>query len=155
MTFARSLALCLLLSLTGSAEAATKRERDLADLRVVHDAWIAAYTSGDVDALERFYLDESVIMPDGRPTFRGWPQIRAFFAPGFERFRYAASAQLASLDVSGDLGTALGVVTVTLTPKAGGEAITRSLRYLIVFQRRGARDWRILLDMDNRQIKTD
>ncbi len=106
--------------------------------------------SGDVDALERFYLEETILMPDGRPTYRGWTQIRAFFAPGFERFRYAASADLQSLEVSGDLGAAKGIVTVTVVPKAGGDAATRALRYLIVFRRKARGDWRILLDMDNR-----
>jgi ketosteroid isomerase-like protein len=130
-----------------------QRERDLASLRRVHDEWIAAYTAGNVDALERFYFADTVLMPDGRPTWRGWPQIRAFFAPGFARFDYDAKADLQTLEVSGDLGTAKGVVTVTLTPKAGGEPATRALRYLIVFKRLQADDWRIYLDMDNAAIQ--
>ncbi len=128
------------------------REHDLAVLRQIHDDWIAAYTAGNVDALQRFYLDDTVLMPDGRPTFRGWSQIRPFFAPGFERFNYAAKADLQTLEVSGDLATAKGVVTVTLTPKAGGEPVSRSLRYLIVFKRVAQDDWRIYLDMDNAAV---
>lgn len=136
------------------ADAASRRDRDrdLAALRAVHDAWIAAYTSGDVASLERFYTDDSVIMPDGRPAYRGWSEIRAFFAPGFERWNYAARADLQYLDVSGDLGTARGVVTLTFTPKAGGAPFTREMRYLIVFRREPLGDWRILLDMDNRAV---
>lgn len=129
---------------------AAARDHDRQVLRRVHDQWIAAYTAGDVEALGRFYLDETVLMPDGRPTYRGWQEIRAFFAPGFERFSYTAQADLQSLEVSGDLGSAHGIVTVTMTPKAGGEAVTRALRYLIVFKRVAKDDWRILLDMDNR-----
>jgi uncharacterized protein (TIGR02246 family) len=126
--------------------------RDLAVLRRIHDDWIATYTAGSVDALAKFYVDDTVLMPDGRPTYRGWSQIRAFFAPGFERFNYAASADLQTLESSGDLATAKGVVTVTLTPKApaSGEPVTRALRYLIVFKRLQDDDWRIWLDMDNR-----
>lgn len=145
--FALVLVLC-----PAGAEAVSRRDRDLAALRAVHDAWIAAYTGGDVAALERFYSDDSVVMPDGRPTYRGWSEIRSFFAPGFERWRYAANADLQFLDVSGNLGTAQGVVTVTVTPKAGGEPFTRSLRYLIVFRREPRGTWRILLDLDNRAV---
>jgi ketosteroid isomerase-like protein len=135
-----------------TAEGASGRDRDLAALRAVHSAWIAAYTSSDIAALERFYSDDSVIMPDGRPAYRGWPEIRDFFAPGFERFNYAARADLQYLDVSGDLGTARGVVTLTVTPKAGGPPSTRQMRYLIVFKRQRRGDWCILLDMDNRAV---
>jgi uncharacterized protein (TIGR02246 family) len=138
------------LAAAASARGAAARDHDLQVLRRVHDEWIAAYTAGDVEALGRFYLDETVLMPDGRPTWRGWKEIRAFFAPGFERFSYAAQADLQSLEVSGDLGSAHGIVTVTLTPKAGGETVTRALRYLMVFRRVAKDDWRILLDMDNR-----
>jgi ketosteroid isomerase-like protein len=73
---------------------------------------------------------------------------------GFERFRYTASAAPESIDVSGGPGSALGVVTITLTQKTEGEPATRSLRYLIYFERHAARDWRILLDMDNRDLRT-
>ncbi|MCC7200871.1 MAG: DUF4440 domain-containing protein [Gammaproteobacteria bacterium] len=145
------LALALAFSST-PADAASRRDRDLTALRAVHDAWLAAYTSGDVEALERFYSDDSVIMPDGRPAYRGWPEIRAFFVPGFERWNYAVRADLQYLDVSGDLGTAHGVVMLTFTPKAGGPPSTREMRYLIVFKRQPRGDWRILLDMDNRAI---
>ncbi len=153
ITPATVLAMAFALAVTSaSAQAASRHDRDLAALRAVHDAWIAAYTSGDVAKLEGFYSDESVIMPDGRPAYRGWPQIRGFFAPGFERFDYAARADLQYLDVSGDLGTARGVVTLTVTPKKGGPPSTRELRYLIVFRRQSRGDWRILLDMDNRAV---
>lgn len=151
----RLLALVMTLALTFAAtpaEAASRRDRDLAALRAVHDTWIGAYTSGDVTALERFYNDDSVIMPDGRPSYRGWPAIREFFAPGFARFDYAARGDLQYLDVSGDLGTARGFVTLTVTPKAGGTPATRELRYLIVFKRQPRGDWRILLDIDNRAV---
>ena len=128
----------------------TPQAHDLELLRRVHDAWIAAYTAGNVDALQRFYSEQTILMPDGRPTFRGWEQIRAFFAPGFERFAYQATADLQQLDVSGDLASAKGIVTVTLKPKAGGESVSRALRYLIVFRRVGPDDWRIQMDMDNK-----
>jgi len=137
---------------TAPADAASRRDRDLAALRAVHDAWIAAYTSGDVQALQRFYDEDSVIMPDGRPAYRGWNEIRSFFAPGFERWNYAARADLQFLDVSGDLGTARGVVGLTFTPKAGGASFSREMRYLIVFKRGKRGEWRILLDMDNRAV---
>lgn len=145
--------LALLLGVVAApADAASRRDRDLAALRAVHDAWISAYTGGDVAALERFYTDDSVIMPDGRPAYRGWNEIRAFFAPGFERWNYAARADLQFLDVSGDLGTARGIVTLTFTPKAGGAPFSREMRYLIVFRRERRGEWRILLDMDNRAV---
>ncbi len=130
--------------------AAETTDADRVALRAVHDAWIAAYIGGDLAALERFYEPATVLMPDGRPTYRGWPAIRAFFAPGFERFDYEASTDLESIEVSGDLGSALGLVTVSLTPKGGGDVISRALRYLIVFRRDAAGEWRILYDMDNR-----
>lgn len=152
-TLLASLLVAFALALSGGpAHAASHRDRDLSALRAAHDAWIAAYTSGDIAALERFYSDESVIMPDGRPAYRGWAEIRAFFAPGFERWNYAARADLQYLDVSGDLATARGVVTLTFTPKAGGPSSTREMRYLIVFKRQPRGDWRILLDMDNRAV---
>jgi len=130
--------------------ASESHEQDLKALRQVHDDWIAAYASGDVDALERFYLPTSVIMPDGRPTCTGWDEIRAFFVPGFERFNYQADANLQSVTVSGDLAALHGEVKIALTPKAGGDTITRTLRYLIVFTRHTDGSWRILLDADNR-----
>lgn len=124
--------------------------RDVDALRKVHDAWIVAYVGGELDALARFYTPTSVIMPDQRATHRGWGEIRAFFAAGIERFEYEAQAQLQDVVVSGDLASLFGVVDIALTPKAGGETIRRTLRYLIVFERGDDGEWRVLHDMDNR-----
>lgn len=148
--------LVCVLSLSASASRASYPDMiavgdpaEVAAIIALHDHWLAAYEGADTATLRQFYLEDTVLMPDERPTVRSWAEIEAFFAPGFERFEYKTTADLRRVEVSGTLAAAKGIVYVTLTDRHTGEVKERALRYLIVFRKDGAAGWRILWDMDN------
>lgn len=77
---------------TTAVEVGSRCESDRAALRAAHDAWLAAYASGDLAALERLYSGYSLIMPDGQSAYCGRAENYASFVPGFERSQCAARA---------------------------------------------------------------
>jgi hypothetical protein len=48
-------------------------------------ALLAAWSSGDPDAPERFFTPDGVLDDVASGRFEGWPAIRAFFASGLTR----------------------------------------------------------------------
>src|SRR5215472_8923445 len=52
---------------------------DVAALRAVDDAWMAAYNKGDADAVSALYADDATLMPPDVPAAQGQTAIHSFF----------------------------------------------------------------------------
>lgn len=145
----------LLLSLLSTAGCVAlepaKRDRH-AEVRQAFDAWIAAYNRGQLAPLQNHYDSDIVLLPDGRPTFRGWPQIEEFFAPTFEKFKYELTTQIERIEISGNLAVVHGTIMANATPINGTVRHNTRLRYLTVLRRQSEGSWRVLTSMDNREI---
>lgn len=109
--------------------------------------YVAAYGSGSLEALRPFYTDETLIWANQRPTVRGWPEVRAMFAPSFERFAITARVHLQEVRGIGDERFLRFLTEVRLTPHAGGAVATAAFRDFAVLRRDGAR-WTIHRNID-------
>ena len=109
--------------------------------------YVAAYGSGDLDALRAFYSDSTFIWPDRRASARGWDGVRAMFAPSFAQHAIAARVHLLEERGAGDERFLRFLTEVRLEPKAGGAAFTASFRdFALVLRSRGR--WTILRNID-------
>jgi ketosteroid isomerase-like protein len=122
-------------------------EADITAIKDVAAAWARTYASGNVEALERFYTDESVVMPRRKRKYTGWREIREFFGPRFGAAKVKSESKLENLQVHGDWAFMQGVTTITAEPKDGRPPEVESARYLILFKRY-PEGWKVYQDMD-------
>ena len=52
----------------------------------IGEAVFAAWSSGDADAPARWFHPDAVLHDTAAGTFRGWPEIRAFFRRGLDKW---------------------------------------------------------------------
>jgi len=137
-----------LLALSGCAPSAPDAGSSKADeetMRQGTQAWIAAYSKGDIDALLALYAEDAIVMPPGVPAAAKGEALRAFFTTDI-----ATSAGTtfemgdSTTGVSGNLGWHSGTFAVKDT--AGNTVGTG--KYMEVWRKQDGK-WLILRDMWN------
>jgi uncharacterized protein (TIGR02246 family) len=122
---------------------------DLAAIAGVRDAWAAAFAASDAAALTALYSDDAARMNPGQPTVSGRAAIQANFEQMFSEATGSNDIQPELTEVSGDWGFDIGTYTSTVTPKAGGDAMTENGRYLVVLRKQADGSWKIVREMGN------
>jgi ketosteroid isomerase-like protein len=137
-----------LLALAGCAPSApdagnTKADEDA--MRQGTEAWVAAYSKGDVDAILALYAEDAVVMPPGVPAATNRDALRDFLTTDIAT---SAGTTLelgaSSSGVSGNIGWHAGAFTVKDT---SGNAVGAG-KYLEVWRKQDGK-WLILRDTWN------
>lgn len=110
-------------------------------------AYVAAYASGNLEALRPFYSAGTLIWPNQRGTVRGFDQVFAMFAPSFERYAIGARIHLQEVRGDGDERFLRFLTEVHLVPRDGGAPMSAAFRDFAVSQRVDER-WIILRNID-------
>ena len=102
--------------------------------------------ANDVDAVVRCYASDATLWIGGTPRLDGTDAIRATYTAwlGANTIKDVAFTSRKS-QTSGDLSVGWGEYTITLVPKAGGEAETHSGRFSDVAARRNGK-WVYIVD---------
>ena len=115
-------------------------------LRNVH---VAALNAGDADAWAASFTDDGVQMPPhfganvGKTPIRGWGKsVLNLFACRF-------SLSVEEVRVAADWAFERGRYGITLAPRAGGEPMDDSGKYITVYQRQSDGSWKIARDIWN------
>lgn len=111
-------------------------------VRQVIDAFVAAFTRGDVERIRPLFTPDAVVYPSNDRDRVGWSDIAAYWAPPFASMRIALQVELHDLTVSGDLAVAEMLTSAEITPKGGGDTARRRYRDVVVLRRDGG-VWRI------------
>jgi uncharacterized protein (TIGR02246 family) len=125
-------------------------EVDVTGIQRVREAHVAALNAGDVDAWVSLFTEDGVQMPPNAPANVGREAIRAWSRAFLGAFRAAFALTVAEVQVAGDWAFERGAYRITLTPKAGGEAIRDLGKYITLYRRdSGGATWRIARDIWN------
>lgn len=124
-----------------AAEAAAV-EAAKAAIDEVRTKYLAAENSGDAAALAAMYTDDGVYMPSNMPAAAGKAEIQARFEQMFAQMTAQGSATPASIDIAGDWAIERGSFQTTLTPKAGGDPIQNTGKYVVVSKKTDS-GWKI------------
>ena len=100
-------------------------------------AWYAAYNSGNAEEVTSLYASSAVILPPDEEELKGSDAIRASLSAEFQDTTHECIGDYDGFQVMGDLATAWGHDTCTLTAKSGGATEERKSRWLSVFHRHG------------------
>ncbi len=115
---------------------------DEAALRASGDNFLAAWNAADVAALGSLLADDAIEMPPDGPALRGRDAIMQGMRDYFEQFTATQTAETDEISIHGDIAVLHGTWTVTETPRAGGEAQTRSGKWMDVQRRQADGSWK-------------
>ena len=146
----------LLLTVLGLVQACSQDEteiRELLKIRVAND-YLAPYLAGDVDRWLQVFADDALAIYEGRRPLVGKRAIRAHAE------QLTADFRIEQMDVSVEevrLGSGWawtrGTYQATFVPKteaaAAHEAGRRHGNYVLLWERHGNGEWRIILDTTN------
>lgn len=138
-----------LLVLAGSpavrAEAGLDRE-----IRAAADAWVAAYTAGDLDRLMALYTPDTKVMLGGQPKHDSLPAVRAYFSQVLQRPRGTFELAFEDVQRTGPDTAQLISLFRMRVPAAEPGAPERVFtgRSLLLYKRVDGR-WLIWRDIDN------
>jgi ketosteroid isomerase-like protein len=122
-------------------------QADSAAINALRDQEVAAIGAGDTAFA--YMADDIVLMPPNEPAVVGIPAARAWFGAMLQQFRASATYTSSHVVFGGDLAVEHYTGTVTLTPVAGGEAMTEVFKGLHVYRRDAAGAWKMVQDIWN------
>jgi uncharacterized protein (TIGR02246 family) len=118
--------------------------RAIADLVATENA---GFTSGNVGQLLDLYMDDVVVMPPGEPAVRGREALRVWLERQFTQSKIGSSTVSEDLQIHGDWAVERLTRHSTITPAAGGAAVSETGRSVHVYRRRPDGMWRIAQDI--------
>lgn len=123
---------------------------ELEALDRLRDGHVAALNAGDADAWVACFTPAGVQMPPNYPANVGRDAIRGWSGGMLAAFR--AEFTLAPEDVQPagtDWAFESGTYAITLTPKAGGDAMRDAGKYITLYQRQVDGAWLMARDIWN------
>ena len=129
---------CLLIATPAMAQ-------DKATIEKVNDAFIAAFTKGDFDAVAALYTEDATVLPNGSTMVKGRPGIQAFWTQAGQDI---SDVKLTTVEVK-PLGpeAAREIGLFTLTTK-GQQSQRVAGKYVGVWEKVGS-DWKLATDIWN------
>ena len=125
-------------------------ETAIAALRDAADAYHAAASTKDRDAVVAFYADDAVMMPPNARQVEGIDGVRNYRFGFIENPSVETQFETTRVDVStgGDVGWTLAMVEVTFAGPDGEPAGDR-IRDFHVWKKQADGSWKIVVDMWN------
>ena len=114
-----------------------------------------AFNRGDIKGLLALISDGFTDMSADRPSYWGLDAKQALekeWKALFRRYRARMVAIVIAVDVLGDTALDWGWHKLTLTPRKGGRAVTTRQRYLDVWKKDPAGEWKLAMFLSNRDV---
>ena len=122
------------------------------DLQAISDmssARAAAFNESNADGIAKHFAEDAVLMAPGKPSATGKDAVRAYYQSIFDEYEPELDSHYEEVEVSGDLAYGRGFATVRLTPKAGGEPLASTAKYLNILKRQPDGTWKTTHDIWN------
>jgi uncharacterized protein (TIGR02246 family) len=108
--------------------------------------WHSATAAGDVDTVLRLMAEDVVFLVAGHPPMKG----RSTFEKGLRGLlashRIESTSEVQEVGVSGKLAYCWTVLTVRVTPLAGGDAVVRTGSALSILRKQADGSWVVARD---------
>ena len=119
--------------------------QDEREIREVHSTWISAVNAGDLLRLLTLMTDDVVFLNPGQAPF-GRDGFSAHFSAAHQQVRIRCSSELEEVVVSGEVAYTRSRDTVSVTPRAGGEATQLAGHRMTVYRRQPDGRWLLARD---------
>jgi ketosteroid isomerase-like protein len=129
---------------------------DIQAIRLAKTELREAYRTRNVERALAVISDAYSEMPAGLPSFWG-EEAKAVLEhrlkETFKRYRAELNVTIISISIMGNMAFDWGWHKLKLTAKKGGKTITKKTRYLELWQKEADGQWRIVIFMDNADLK--
>jgi uncharacterized protein (TIGR02246 family) len=114
-------------------------------LRELHTTWIDAVNAGDLTRLLSLMTDDVVLLnPGGAPT--GKDGFAAVFSGAHQQFRLRCLSELDEVEVVGDVAYTRCRDSLSVAPRAGGEASELAGHRLTIYRKQPDGRWLLARD---------
>ncbi len=116
---------------------------DLEAINQVQDAIVAAENAGDAAAGAAQYAEDAAYLPPDMPGLLGRAAIEARLQEEYSMMDIELSVTSRDMRVGGDIAYTVGVHTVRLTPKEGGDTMEASGKHVVTLARQADGSWKV------------
>ncbi|HET8948452.1 MAG TPA: SgcJ/EcaC family oxidoreductase [Candidatus Polarisedimenticolia bacterium] len=114
------------------------------------NGYVEAWKAADVDRIAGLYAENAVVMYPNQPAVEGRAAIVAYFKGFFAEFpKNEFQLTSSEIEVVGPWAFDRGAYRWKGFPKAGGEPLEDTGKYLVVLQRQPDGEWKVARDSDN------
>lgn len=131
------------------SEAAADAEYDAPDFAAMNEAYGAAISSGDAEALGMLYAEEAVSMPPNEPSLVGRPAIVADAAENFAAMSSSLASQSEGSYLMDDLAVEWGTYSFSGTMVDSDVTVSQDGKYVAIYERQADGSWKIVRDIWN------
>jgi uncharacterized protein (TIGR02246 family) len=124
-------------------------EADLAAIDAMRGSFAEAVSAGDVDGMMIGYAEDAVQMPPNEPALTGKEAIRARNQANADEYEMALENPVEEIVVKGDWAILRGTYVFSGTPKADGEPIQDTGKYMVTWRRQADGSWRVAHEIWN------
>lgn len=108
------------------------------------EQWMRDWNAGELDKVVDLYAKDALYLPAHDDPIHGRARIREFLRRSLEQGANDFTLQIDFIQRAGELAYDVGRYAVTLRAEDGNPKRDRG-RYLVVWQRQAAGDWRMLV----------
>lgn len=114
-------------------------------IREMHSTWIDAVNAGDLARLLGWMADDVVFLSPGQPPF-GRDGFSRGFSAAHQQARIHCISELEDVAVVGEVAYTLSRDSLSVTPRAGGEAMRLAGHRLTVYRQQPDGRWLLARD---------
>ena len=115
-------------------------------IRNIVATWQRATAAGDVETVLTLMAEDVVFLVAGHPPMRGRSSFEQGLRGLLSRHRIESTSEVQEIQVSGDLAYCWNVLTVRVTPIAGGNTTVRTGNALSILRRQPNGPWVVVRD---------
>lgn len=121
---------------------------DLAAIRAVDSAFVAAANAGDLDALTAVYTGDASLLPPNLPPQKGQGAIRAFWGGFLKAYTVKFEIGSDTIEGRGDLAYNVGHYRFTAVPKSKtGTGVADEGKFVEILKKQPDGSWKYQVDM--------
>jgi len=122
---------------------------DKAAIATITEQEMAAFSSGDINALENLASDDIKIMPPNEPAVTGKEALRTWAENLYSMVNIQGEYTSSDLTLAGDWAFERLTFNLTMTPVNGGESIQETGKGIHIYKRQADGSWKIAQDIWN------
>ena len=112
------------------------------DVKALHQSAVSALNKGDLEGLMSVYTEDVISMPEGQNPLIGKMAVRQMWKEQLEDYVVQVSVTIEEVESCNDLAFERGTFQMTLNPKAGGQPINNTGKYLDILKRLADGKWK-------------
>jgi uncharacterized protein (TIGR02246 family) len=115
-------------------------------IRDLMDTWLRATITGDLQTVLTLMSNDAVFLVPGQPPMHGKRAFAEAFQSMIPLIRIEATHETREIQIHGDIAWCWSQLSVTITPRHGGQTSHRSGHTLSILRKEPAGNWVVIRD---------